>query len=215
MASRLIITATDIQKGVPVVFDNKKTEFNEDIILSAVGYPFYGLKWRKVDGKYLWDGSLLTNTPVVEVIYASPHYNKNYYIVDLFPREQMEIPSNMMEVWHRARDIIFMDKTDKNIQLIKEIEKHLILLKKINNIIKDNSEKIDEKTRKKLEDLEPEYKDLVENRGAIIKNVVRIGRKEKMQFLFEDADFSKYRIKKLMRQGEEDAERVLAEYQDK
>lgn len=213
--SRLIITATDIQKGVPVVFDNKKTKFDEDTILSSVGFPFYGLKWRKIDGKFLWDGSLLTNTPMMDVIYASPQFDKNYYIVDLFPREQMEIPSNMMEVWHRARDIIFMDKTDKNIQLIKEIEKYLTLLKKINSIIKDNDAKLNGKTKRKLEDLEPEYKNLVDKRGAFIKNVVRIGRKEKMQFLFEDADFSTYRIKKLIREGEEDAERILTQYQNK
>ena len=38
---------------------------------------------------------------MMDVIYASPQFDKNYYIIDLFPREQMEIPSNMMEVWHR------------------------------------------------------------------------------------------------------------------
>lgn len=112
---------------------------------------------------------------MLDIIFSSPQYNKNYYIVDLFSREQMEIPTNMMEVWHRARDIIFMDKTDKNIQLIKEIEKYLTLLNKINSIIKDYNGKIDEKIRKKLEDLEPEYNNLVEKRGAIIKEVVRIG----------------------------------------
>jgi len=37
--------------------------------------------------------------------------------------------------------------------------------------------------------------------------VVRIGRKERdSHYLFEDADFSKYRIQKLIEEGEKDAE---------
>ena len=38
---------------------------------------------------------------------------------------------------------------------------------------------------------------------------MRIERPEKTHFLFEDADFSVATIKKLIRQGEEDTERVL------
>jgi hypothetical protein len=36
-----------------------------------------------------------------------------------------------------------------------------------------------------------------------------------MHYLFEDADFSAYRIKKLIREGEEDARRVLQEEDQK
>lgn len=47
-------------------------------------------------------------------------------------------------------------------------------------------------------------------RGAIIKEIIRIERPEKTHFLFEDADFSLTTIKKLIRQGERDAEKALA-----
>jgi len=36
----------------------------------------------------------------------------------------------MFQVWHRARDIIFMDKTDKNIEMLKVNEKSINLVKK-------------------------------------------------------------------------------------
>ena len=104
-----------------------------DKIISCVGYPFYGITWSYDNGRYLWDGSLLTNTPMLDVIHASPKYDKEFYIVDVFPRQQKEIPTNMVEVWHRARDIIFMDKTDKNIQMLSNFERYLSLLRKINN----------------------------------------------------------------------------------
>jgi NTE family protein len=208
--SRLIITSTDIQKGEPVIFDSEKMDIDIDKIISCVGYPFYGITWSQDDDKrYLWDGSLLTNTPMLDVIHASPQHDKEFYIVDVFPRQQKELPTNMIEVWHRARDIIFMDKTDKNIQMLENFERYLLLLKKINTIINADDAQIDERTRARLKELEPEYYELSQRRGAIVKELTRIGRLEKMHFLLEDADFSSYRIKKLIKEGEEDAERVL------
>jgi NTE family protein len=215
VSCRLIISATDIQKGEPVIFDNRKMDVDLDKIVACAGYPFYGIKWTENDGRFLWDGSLLSNTPMLDVIHASPMYDKKYYIVDVFPREQKELPSNMMEVWHRARDIMFMDKTDKSVQMLKEIEKYLSLLKRINNIINASDVQIDKKTKAKLDEITPEYHDLAQRRGAVIKEVIRIGRREKMHFLFEDADFSEYRIKKLIAEGEQDSETLIKEFEHK
>lgn len=146
------------------------------------------------------------------VIHASPKYDKEFYIVDVcafVPRQQKEIPTNMIEVWHRARDIILMDKTDKNIQVLANL-RYLSLLKKINSIINAEDAQIDKRTRTRLvKELEPEYYELAQRRGAIVKGLIRIGRRERMHFLLEDADFSNYRIKKLIEEGEEDADRAL------
>lgn len=214
--TRLIITSTDIQKGEPVIFDNAYTDIDADKILAGASYPFYGIRWTEKDGKYLWDGSLLTNTPMLEVIRAAPTNDKLFYIVDVFPRKQKEIPRNMMEVWHRARDIIFMDKTDRNIEMLKVNEKSINLLKRMYKIINSNDAKIDETTKKKLEELDSEYNQITKKHGAAITDVIRIGRKEEdLHYLLEDADFSKYRIKKLIKDGEKDAERVIMENKEK
>lgn len=211
LRSRLIITAADIQKGEPVIFDSYKMDIDTDSIVACAGYPFYGIQWSTKDGRYLWDGSLLTNTPMLEAINASPEYNKRFYIVDVFPCEQNELPTNMVEVWHRARDIIFMDKTNTNIEMLKIRERYLSLLKKIHDIINADDAKIDEKSKAMFKEIESEYNELVHGYGAVIEEVTRIGRKEKMHYLFEDGDFSAYRIKKLIREGEEDAEKVLTQ----
>jgi NTE family protein len=88
ISCRLIISATDVQRGIPVVFDNKIMDIDLDNIVACAGYPFYGIKWTESQGTFLWDGSLLSNTPMLEIIHASPKYDKKYYIVDVFPREQ-------------------------------------------------------------------------------------------------------------------------------
>jgi NTE family protein len=102
-----------------------------------------------------------------------------------------------------------MDKTNTNIEMLKIRERHLSLLKKIHAIINADDTKMDEISKARFNEIESEYKELVHGYGAVIEKVIRIGRTEKMHYLFEDGDFSAYRIKKLIREGEEDAEIVL------
>jgi NTE family protein len=208
--ARLIITSTDIQKGEPVVFDTAYQDITVDQIIASIGYPFYGIRWSVANERYLWDGSLLTNTPLMEVFKASPIKNKKLFIVDVFPRKQKEIPQNMLEVWHRARDIIFMDKTDKNIEMLKINERSLNLLKKVYEILNSEEAKVDETTREKIKKLDHEYFELTHKYGAAVTDVIRVGREEKdSHYMLEDADFSRYRIKKLISKGEKDAELVI------
>lgn len=204
---RLIITATDIQDSESVTFDSMNATIDPDHIISCVGYPFYGISWIQKDGKYLWDGSLQSNTPLREVIDASPKNDKNVYIVNLFPRKHNDLPSNMFETWHRARDIIHTDKTLHNVKMSAIISRYIRLLEDMHDIITTSS---DENAKSRFrESTESEYRKLVQHRGAIIRNIVRIERSEDTHFLFEDADFSFGSIKHLIKQGEQDAEDAL------
>jgi NTE family protein len=147
---------------------------------------------------------------MLEVIRRSPQSDKKFYIVDVFPRQQKDLPSNMLEVWHRARDIIFMDKTDKNIEMLKVNERYIDLLRKMYQIINAENVMPDSVIKTRFKEIEPEYNVLVKRIGRSIKEVVRIGRRETLHYLLEDADFSVYRIKKLIAEGEKDAGHILA-----
>ena len=209
---RLIVTSTDIQKGEAVTFDSKHAKIDADHVLASAGYPFYGISWTQLDGRYLWDGSLLSNTPLREVIDASPTCDKRVYIVNLFPSIQEKPPENLSEAWHRARDIMHTDKTEHNVKMSKAFSRYLELLKEMHEVMMyflDNAQ-VNETIRKKIMKIEPEYHKLAIQRGAIIKEIIRIERKEDSPFLFEDADFSLATIKQLIEQGEEDARKVLA-----
>ncbi len=209
---RLIVTSVDIQNSKAVTFDSTKVQMDSDHILASSGYPFYGISWTKVDGRYLWDGSLLSNTPLREAIDASPKRNKRVIIVSLFPKKHEELPQNMSESWHRARDIMHTDKTEHNVRMSKVISRYINLIKKSHDIIKKAD--LDENLRKEFEKLEPEYQKLASERGAIIEEVIRIERKEETHFLLEDADFSKSTIQNLIKEGKEDAENILKNYHD-
>jgi NTE family protein len=109
-----------------------------------------------------------------------------------------------------------MDKTDKNIEMLKVNEKSINLLKRMHKIINSPDANIDEKIKEKLKELDKEYNHITEKHGAAITDVIRVGRKEEdLHYILEDADFSKYRIKKLIYEGEKDAEKVLMENETK
>ncbi len=205
---RLIVTSTDVQNAKPSVFDSKYDKIEAEHVLASAGFPFYGMSWTMKSGKYLWDGTLLSNTPLREVINASPKHDKKVFVVDLFPKIQADIPNNMCEVWHRARDIMYTDKTEHNVHMSRIISRYLKLIREMHEVITSSAS--DEKTRSKLEHLEQEYHKLASERGGIINQIVRIQRSEHHHFLFEDADFSVATIKDLINKGEKDARNALA-----
>ena len=182
-----------------------------DHIIACAGFPFYGIAWTEKDGRYLWDGSLQSNTPLREVIDASPRAYKKVYIINLFPRIQEELPENLLDSWHRARDIMHTDKTEHNIRMSKVISRYLTLLNQMYDIINIcNVQSDDDKMKDLFKEIKEEYHKLADERGAIIEQITRIERKEDVHFLFEDADFSISTIRKLINQGESDAEDVLS-----
>ncbi|MEW5840369.1 patatin-like phospholipase family protein [Nitrososphaera sp.] len=204
---RLIATATDLQKSESVVFDSGRRQVGAEHLVACAGFPFYGIGWAEIDGRYLWDGSLVSNTPLRDVIRASPENDKRVYIVSLFPKRQDKLPQNMADSWHRARDIMHNDKTDHDIHTSQVMTRYLDLMRRMHDLL--NNAKIGEKLTAAFWELEREYHELTVERGTIIESVVKIERKEDVHYIFEDADFSATTIKKLIRQGEQDAHEAL------
>jgi NTE family protein len=205
---RLIMTCTDIKNSEPVSFDSGHESIDTDSITACAGFPFYGIKWTEKDGKYLWDGALLSNTPLREVIDASPKTDKRVFIINLFPHIQDDLPQDMQEVWHRARDIMHSDRTDNSLRMSKVVSRYLLLLKEMHDIISNAT--LDDELHRRFREIEPEYHKLADYRGAIIEEITKIERSEDVHYILEDCDFSLATIKKLIKEGEQDAEAALA-----
>jgi NTE family protein len=207
---RLIITAVDIMTSRPLVFDNTQMEIKAKHILASAGYPIYGFPWIEVkDGVFAWDGSLLSNTPVREVLSVSPRNDKNLFIVENYSRKIHKLPSNMAEVESRAKDIIFSDKNMDNIKMSRLITRQIQLLEHLYEVFeKADQSKIDPEQVKKIK---TEYNTLVNNYGAEIKSVTRIIRSDvELPSILQNADFSPRTIKELISQGESKTMEKLA-----
>jgi NTE family protein len=208
---RLIITAVDVMTSKPLVFDNTKMEIKSKHILASSGYPIYGFPWIEVeDSVYAWDGSLLSNTPVREVLSVSPRDDKNIFIVENYTRNTHTLPSNMAEVESRAKDIVFCDKNMDNIKMSRLITRHIQLIERLYEVFEKlvDQSKLDPEEIKMIKS---EYNTLIENYGAEIKSVTRIIRSEvESPTILQNADFSPKTIKELISQGERKTMEKLA-----
>lgn len=215
---RLIITAVDVLTARPLIFDNTRMEIKPKHILASSGYPIYGFPWIKVESNghanddedgydhatYAWDGSLLSNTPVREVLNRSPRNDKNIYVVENYPRRVHRLPSNLAEVESRAKDILFSDKNMDTIKMSKLITRQIQLIKRLYNIFETskaiNQSQLDPD---EVRDIKSEYTKLIENYGAQILSITRIVRSEiESPTIFQNADFSPATVKELISQGE-------------
>jgi NTE family protein len=214
--ARLIITAVNVMTAEPLIFDSAKQQITPKHVLATTAYPTYFFQWIELEkGLFAWDGSLLSNTPLREVIDASPVKDKRIFLVENYPKNIEKLPSNLQEVKHRARDIMFSDKTIHSVQMSKAITLHLKLIDDMYEMLEDhfNSEKTVEK--EKFEKIRARYKKVSEEHGAEIKGVYYITRDEPFPSLYENADFSKNAIKASINDGELKTNRIIKDIQKK
>jgi NTE family protein len=214
--ARLIITAVNVLTAEPLIFDSAKQEITVKHLLAATGYPTYYFPWVEVqEGIYAWDGSLLSNTPLREVIDASPVKDKRIFLVENYPKSIDRLPGNLQEVQHRARDIMFRDKTVHNVQMSKAITYYLRLIDDLYKMLEkyfDSEENNNNKEdKKKFEDIRERYKKVSEEHGAEIKGVHYITRTEPYPSLYENADFSLGAIRNSIKDGEIKTNQILKE----
>ena len=210
--AHLIITAVNVLTSEPLIFDSSKQQITSKHILATTGYPRYYFRWVEVEkGVYAWDGSLLSNTPLREVIDVSPVKDKRIFLVENYPKKIEKLPDNLLEVEHRSRDIMFSDKTLHNIQMSKVFTYYLSFIDELYQMIEDRfdfeTEKKEEKD--KFEKIRAKYKKISEEHGAEIKHVHYISRDEPFPDLYENADFSIDTIKASIKEGESKTKQIL------
>jgi NTE family protein len=206
---RLIITAVNVLTAEPLTFDSSEIQITPRHLLATSGYPLYSFPWVEVEeGVYAWDGSLLSNTPLREVIDASPIIDKQIFLVENYPKTIDHLPQNLSEVFHRARDIIFSDKTLHNVKMSKVITQYLSYIEELYNIFQENVDlaKLDKEVVNKIE---RKYKKIKEDHGSEIKSIHYITREEKHPHMYENADFSVNTIKESINDGELKTNEIL------
>jgi NTE family protein len=201
--SRLIITAVNVLTAEPLIFDSTKQQITSKHILAATGYPSYYFRWVEVEkGVYAWDGSLLSNTPLREVIEVSPVKDKQVFLVENYPKKCDTLPDNLLEVQHRARDIMFSDKTLHSLKMSKAITYYLRLINDLYKMLEVHFDSNEKEDKQKFRKIRARYKKVSEEHGAEIKGVYYITRSEPFPSLYENADFSVDTVKASIKDGE-------------
>lgn len=105
---RLSVGAVEIESGNFFFFDTTRTRIDHRHIMASGALP-PGLPPVEIDGKWWWDGGVVSNTPLSHVL---DHQTEDMLIfqVDLFSSAGL-LPRTMMDVVARAKEIQYSSRT--------------------------------------------------------------------------------------------------------
>lgn len=117
---RLLVSAVNVETAVLETFDSYRDNITPDHILASGSLP-PGFPWTTIDGKHYWDGGIVCNTPLDQVVELCGLTAKKIYIVDLYPTNK-PLPRNIIEVIARRDEILYSEKIRKDVRTRELIE---------------------------------------------------------------------------------------------
>jgi NTE family protein len=194
----LLVSATDLEEGQIRYFYSHEEKLTLDHIVASGSLP-PAFPMTMIEKKYYWDGGLFNNTPlgaVLDKLDNAAGMDRTIYVVNLFPNKA-PLPSNLLEVQARMKNLQFANKTLKDLEMLYRFNEVAKLIEAIEclpggNPLKDN----------------PAY-EAVKKRGYIhVPRIVSITPPEPVDE-FGDSDFSPYAIQKRAEEGYAQTMRAL------
>ncbi|HSE83879.1 MAG TPA: FAD-dependent oxidoreductase [Thermodesulfobacteriota bacterium] len=130
---RLIVSAVNVETAELETFDSYVDNVTPDHILASGSLP-PGFPWTTIDGKHYWDGGIVSNTPLDQVIELCGLTGRKVYIVNLYARNK-PLPQSMPEVLARRDEIFYSEKIRKDIRTKELIENYRKLVEGIMNYL--------------------------------------------------------------------------------
>src|ERR1700680_2149454 len=130
---RFSIGAVNVRTGNFAYFDNAQMTIRPEHVMASGALP-PGFPAVEIDGEYYWDGGLVSNTPLTEVVSHPQHKKTLVFQVDLWSASGV-LPGDLLDVCERAKDIQYSSRTrtitarlgsnQVHAQLIRELLKHV------------------------------------------------------------------------------------------
>lgn len=129
--TRLSLGAVDVLSGNFAYFDNRHTRLDARHIAASGALP-PGFPPVEIDGRFYWDGGLVSNTPLQHVLETNESQRDlDIFQVDLFSARG-DMPKDQFEVESRTKEIRFSSRTRMNTdefarkQVIRRTAKRLL-----------------------------------------------------------------------------------------
>jgi predicted acylesterase/phospholipase RssA len=199
---KLVVTATDIESGEILSFDNSHPNQPitiDHIIASGSLPPSYPPK--RVGNRSYWDGGLFDNTPLSQLlnqISVDDASATRVIVINLFPNRG-SIPKNIMNVWDRMIEIQFSNKTKNDVALAQKINKLIAAIERLQGVPAHDAGSLTQL---------PEFSDLAKYK--VFDNIIAITN-ETPEEISSSTDFSKTSIDRRIAAGYHAAEIALTE----
>jgi NTE family protein len=108
-AHHVSVGAVNVRTGNFIYFDNTKIKLRAEHFMASGALP-PAFAAVEIDGEFFWDGGLVSNTPLAQVLETRPLRDTLVFQVDLWSARGA-VPSNMSEVSDRVKDIQYSSRT--------------------------------------------------------------------------------------------------------
>jgi NADPH-dependent 2,4-dienoyl-CoA reductase/sulfur reductase-like enzyme/predicted acylesterase/phospholipase RssA len=198
---RLLLTAVDVEVGQLTTFDSYVDEITPEHILASGSLP-PGFPWTTIAGRHYWDGGLVSNSPLDQVVEIGGLTGKNVFVVNLW-LEKRALPHSIPDVLARRDEIVFAEKIRRNIRFWEYIDDYRQLVEEV-------MANLDPKTAEQIR-RRPRYIQTVGETSPL--SVTRITRGPVAgESVSRDYDFSRKTIDQFIAEGYAAATKALSTY---
>ena len=106
---RVSVGAVNVRTGNFTYFDNTRERLRPEHFMASGALPS-GFPAVEIDGEFYWDGGIVSNTPLYQVLTERPHRDMLVFQVDLWSALG-ELPRDMAGVAERVKDIQYSSRT--------------------------------------------------------------------------------------------------------
>ncbi|MFM0501590.1 DUF3734 domain-containing protein [Paraburkholderia caffeinilytica] len=126
---RVSVGAVNVRTGNLTYFDNTKMRLDPEHFMASGALP-PGFPAVEIDGEYYWDGGLVSNTPLTEVLRDTEHKDTLVFQVDLWSASG-NAPGDFLDVSERAKDIQYSSRTRAITNMLADRLKHARFIKEL------------------------------------------------------------------------------------
>jgi NTE family protein len=123
---RFSVGAVDVGSGNFTYFDSTTHTIRVDHVMASASLP-PGFAATEVDGRYYWDGGLISNTPLQWVLDSQPRRDTLAFQVDLWSARG-DLPKDLIEVEIRQKEITYSSRNRAATDEYKRVQKLRIAL---------------------------------------------------------------------------------------
>ncbi|WP_417251161.1 DUF3734 domain-containing protein [Castellaniella sp.] len=134
------VGAVNVRTGNFAFFDNRKIRLQAEHFMASGALP-PAFPAIEIDGEYYWDGGLVSNTPLAQVLQQRPERDSLVFQVDLWSARG-PVPRNISEISDRVQDIRYSSRTR---MVTDEMRAH----RKMQRLLRGVLEQVPEKAREK------------------------------------------------------------------
>lgn len=117
---KLFITTTDVQSGLPKIFENE--EVTLEVLLASAALPTL-FQAVEIKGRYYWDGGYLGNPSLWPLFYHAQ--SRDILLVHVNPIKREEVPMDAQSIDNRLNEITFNSALLKELRAIDFVQKLL------------------------------------------------------------------------------------------